>query len=355
MADQDFILAPSTVKVRFSVAPVINFTSYISLLTQVGELSGFSRWVEDTYAALPPERLEKHKIFTHVLYDAANFSAYRENIDIPDFLEKVRTQDPVEVRDRLLEHLGPVQDLIADRQRYLDAVQETLGKKYASKGMELDLSPFENVHPLLSDPPALLEFVAEHLQYMWETYIKDEWAQDLPTLEESVRAFSQLDYSGQTALEAARNVTGRDLTGIWDALDSATELIFVPSMHIGPYVSPYSVEDNQIYLIFGARVPQGIPSRSSDLSRSELLVRLNALADDTRLQILELLTQNEELCAQDIMNELNLSQSSASRHLRQLTATGYLAERRREVAKCYSLKLDQVDATLRSLKRFLRS
>jgi ArsR family transcriptional regulator, arsenate/arsenite/antimonite-responsive transcriptional repressor len=94
---------------------------------------------------------------------------------------------------------------------------------------------------------------------------------------------------------------------------------------------------------------------SPALSRSELLVRLSALADDTRLQILELLTQHDELCAQDVIEMLDLSQSAASRHLRQLTATGYLLERRREVAKCYSLNPQRVDDTLRALKRFLRA
>ena len=62
--------------------------------------------------------------------------------------------------------------------------------------------------------------------------------------------------------------------------------------------------------------------KSTALSRSELLVRLNALADETRLKIIELLTQNEEMCAQDFITMLDLSQSSASRHLRQLTHGG---------------------------------
>jgi ArsR family transcriptional regulator len=84
------------------------------------------------------------------------------------------------------------------------------------------------------------------------------------------------------------------------------------------------------------------------------MICLSALGDDTRLTILELLTHHNELCAQDIMNMLDLSQSSASRHLRQLTATGYLIERRREIAKCYSLNDERVEDTLRALKQFLR-
>jgi len=92
---------------------------------------------------------------------------------------------------------------------------------------------------------------------------------------------------------------------------------------------------------------------SSALSRSELLVRINGLADDTRLRILQLLVQEGELCAQDIITRLGVSQSSMSRHLSQLRATGYLTERRREVSKCYSLNTERIDDTLRALSHFL--
>ena len=84
-----------------------------------------------------------------------------------------------------------------------------------------------------------------------------------------------------------------------------------------------------------------------------MLVRLNALADDTRLSILEMLVAEEELCAQDFINRLDLSQSSASRHLRQLTASGFLNERRRDVAKCYSLNSERIEDTMKALKRLL--
>jgi ArsR family transcriptional regulator len=96
-----------------------------------------------------------------------------------------------------------------------------------------------------------------------------------------------------------------------------------------------------------------VPAGSSALSRSDLLVRLSALTDDTRLRMLALLSQHDELCAQDIMVQLDLSQSAASRHLRQLSATGYITERRRDAAKCYSLNRERVDDTFRALDQFL--
>ncbi|MEO0598195.1 MAG: metalloregulator ArsR/SmtB family transcription factor [Chloroflexota bacterium] len=139
-----------------------------------------------------------------------------------------------------------------------------------------------------------------------------------------------------------------------DRMEKADRLIFMPTAHLGPYISWGKMEEKTLFFFFGVRPPKNAPNRSVDLNRSELLVRLNALADETRLKILELLTEHDEMCAQDFINNLNLSQSSASRHLRQLTASGYLSERRKDVAKCYSLNPDRIDDTIRGLQQFLK-
>jgi ArsR family transcriptional regulator len=109
-----------------------------------------------------------------------------------------------------------------------------------------------------------------------------------------------------------------------------------------------------LYLLFGARQPQGTPNLSPELSRSELLVRLGALADDTRLRVLHFVAQNGEQRSPDIIRQLDLSQSAASRHLQQLSASGYLTERWREGSKWYSLNADRIDDTFRALSRFLQ-
>lgn len=62
-----------------------------------------------------------------------------------------------------------------------------------------------------------------------------------------------------------------------------------------------------------------------------------ALADETRLQILALLSWREELCVCDIMRVLGLTQSKASRHLRYLTQAGILEDERRGVWVNYRL------------------
>jgi DNA-binding transcriptional ArsR family regulator len=126
-------------------------------------------------------------------------------------------------------------------------------------------------------------------------------------------------------------------------------------VHTGPYVlrlGGHSYDAERI--VFGARVPEGAAVRSPALSRSELLMRLTALANDTRLRILELLAQAGELSTPEVIARLELSQSAASRHLEHLTATGYLIVRRHEGAKLYKLNPGRIDDTFLALKAFYR-
>ena len=158
-------------------------------------------------------------------------------------------------------------------------------------------------------------------------------------------------------LEAAQRVIGRTIGSeereFWEvALEDTERLIFVPCAHLGPYLHKFRSGDT-LWVLFGARIPEGVQVHSPDLSRAEILVRLGALADDTRLRILRLIAEEGERRSQEIMTQLDLSQSAASRHLKQLSATGYLTERRCEGAKCYALNTERVEDTLSALASFL--
>ncbi|MBM4285196.1 MAG: metalloregulator ArsR/SmtB family transcription factor [Deltaproteobacteria bacterium] len=63
------------------------------------------------------------------------------------------------------------------------------------------------------------------------------------------------------------------------------------------------------------------------------------LADETRLKILWLLMQRDELCVCDIMRVLGITQSKASRHLRYLSNLGVLSDRREGVWMNYRLSV----------------
>jgi ArsR family transcriptional regulator len=60
----------------------------------------------------------------------------------------------------------------------------------------------------------------------------------------------------------------------------------------------------------------------------ELAETFKALSDETRLQIMTLLLEQEELCVCDFVEALGLTQSKASRHLRYLYHAGLVEDRR---------------------------
>ncbi|MCB9456382.1 MAG: winged helix-turn-helix transcriptional regulator [Anaerolineaceae bacterium] len=368
MADQDFVLAPATVRVRLDLEPAFNAINTLMLLEQVDIRSGLSEWVVQTVAELVPERKRANRLILSLLGDAV--MPDRSWSSFPAFINHLATQDAVTLRDRAIAWCSDPKmgqkgyetierdALLASEAAYAGYMQRHMEQAYAQKGedheMHFDTALYAEAYALLIDPIALQNYIVTHLRAMWDDMLQADWERNLPMLTESVTAFQQLNYSGLTATEAARTITGRDLSATWEAWSD--EIVFVPSAHIGPYVLRFGWADSEVTrLMFGARLPEGVRTISPALSRSELLVRLSALADDTRLHMLELLTQHEELCAQDMIEMLKLSQSAASRHLRQLTATGYLLERRREVAKCYSLNPDRVADTIQALKRFLKT
>lgn len=363
----DYILAPQTITVNFALDPALNTFNNVMLLMQVAERSGFSEWIMRTAASLSPERKHILSLTGDGLYGGIIPDSSLPSF--PAYIEHLKQLDPVATRDKAIgwicsndkaaeynfEPLA-LDVVLNDRAAYVKAMRQMHEVKHGEKELEpFNENFYVELHKMIQNPRQMLDLFIENLRSLWDEFLAEDWERSQTMLRESVEAFQQLDYSGSTPLEAIRAVTGRDLTGHWDAtLGNARQITFIPSAHIGPYLTWYSDDETGIArIVFGARLPEGTRYESPALSRSELLVRLNALADDTRLQILELLS-NGELCAQDIMTMLNLSQSSTSRHLRQLTATGYLVERRREVAKCYSLNPARFEDTLRALKRFAR-
>jgi DNA-binding transcriptional ArsR family regulator len=208
---------------------------------------------------------------------------------------------------------------------------------------------------LLQDPKAWQDTIVTHLRQMWDQHLAAEWERTSAVVRDSVAAFETLDFTSNSNAETVCRIIRRDgVPDPWKSrLPDVEHLVFIPSPHIGPYVILMDRTGTTARIAFGARIPKGASVESPTLSRSELIVRLSALADDTRLHILDLLAHEDGLRAQDIIDRLGINQSSASRHLSQLAATGYLTVQRCEGAKCYSLKRDRIDDTLGDLKRFL--
>jgi DNA-binding transcriptional ArsR family regulator len=358
--ESDFILGPQKSNITVALEPMPNALNSLIMLNNVDELLGLGDWVVRTAASLSPERRHINRLVLEGMFYAVQPD--RRWPSFPAYINGLAALPADTLRQRLLVGSSrPHGDKVPAKQaaqapelaaalESADAYLAFLGRHFPPEAIDVALET-ETYH-LILEPARMQALIVEHLREMWRL-LAPEWEHAKPMLQEAVNAFQNHDFTKQSPFEAAQLICGQDLQPWWEKLfTKSQQVFFVPSAHNGPYLSKV-ISEQYLWIIFGARLPDGARSGSSALSRSELLVRLGALTDDTRLQILALLRQNEELCAQDIMNQLDLSQSAASRHLRQLSAIGYLTERWRAGEKCYSLNRERFADTFRALEQFL--
>jgi DNA-binding transcriptional ArsR family regulator len=346
------LLAPGTLNIKFSLDPVYNNLASLSMVALADTFPDLDEWVRQTAANLSAEQMRVHRVLFDILY-----SAFEPNEDWPSFpayLDHLGKHDPMLMRNRFLKHMFACSSehyTQRDRIMDLETFIAQIGRSEFDREIEYDL--FAQAHAFLNNPPTMRDTIVSHLTMMWHEALRAEWERTKEFLMHTIDTFRNHDYSNQSAYEAIRAVTGRDAHGNWQQILASTEtLIFIPSPHIGPYLMHYAYVP-VVRMIFGARLPEQVLRAPIEFTRTDILIQLRTLADDTRLRILELLLKEGELCAQDIITRLELSKSSASRHLSQLSATGYLVEHSRSgKTKCYTLNPERFQETIHFLRRY---
>lgn len=359
MPSPDAIMLPEVNLIEVRLDPVQTIINSMVLLSRSEEVSGLNPWIYETASALTPEEWDKHNLVMIGLHYAVVANRFWK--DFPSYLADLENTDPISLRDQILDFYIAYQPselegavLTGDKETLLDDVDlflEYLTGKFGTEYIDRDVET--RAFALLNDPVEMKDQITSHLRYMWDTYFQAEWERVKPMLEDAVLAFSGTDFSTMTRDELAKYIIGRDASqDFWENVGDRDTLVFVPSAHNGPYIGKFEYK-NTYGVIFGARLPEGAKVHAPDLSRNEITIRLSALADDLRLNILKVIAEEGEMKSQEIMDRLDLSQSAASRQLKQLSATGYLTERRCSGAKCYSLNEERVQDTLRAVEAFL--
>jgi DNA-binding transcriptional ArsR family regulator len=215
----------------------------------------------------------------------------------------------------------------------------------------------ERIFDEMTAGSAYRDRLADGIAHLWEHYLSEEWPRVRHMTETSAAAFASIDVPGESAEEQIRFITQRDsLPEDWiPTLREARRVVFIPSVHIGPFMIMLEYDGKTVYIAGHARIPEGATVQASELDRSDLLIRLDALSDETRLRVLELAADRGRITTQDVMEAFELSQSSASRHLTQLTATGLLSVDSSERTKKYQLNARRIDDVFGGLKKLLGS
>ncbi len=214
----------------------------------------------------------------------------------------------------------------------------------------------DQVLPLIADPAELKRRTIGLYDAVWNLVYRDARENDLPMLRSAAKQGAIFVDRGFT--EAYTSLTGQRVPDVLDRPPPTfTRITFCPSAYLGGFVSYIAYEPDLIVFFaapqlldrFGERdgTAPGPPSRPLT-DASELLEASRAMADPTRLRIIDLLLEGE-LYAQEIVGRLGVAQSAASRHLAQLERAGLVTVEARRGSKFYAVNPTRLDALASSL------
>ncbi|MBI5951274.1 MAG: winged helix-turn-helix transcriptional regulator [Chloroflexi bacterium] len=345
-----------------TVQPAINAFNSMVLISKAKDDPGFHEWVAKTREQMSAEELARHHLVTIGFHYA--ILPQSSDISFEAYMDELEVAPPSVLRERLLNAYGKVcmtdgckkekdkpvkwDEVLSSAESYVAFLKHRFGEEWIDVEME------SRAWQYVIDPAALKQLVTGHIRWFWKSHLRAEWDRVLPMLEQTAKAFNKIDMSNMTRAEIVQFVTGKELQGMkWAGeVEAAREVFFVPNAHMGPYIH-LTWATGDYHVIFGAHLPEGSDVQVPELDRAEIVSKLSALADETRLQILQMVAKNGEMRSNEVMDALKLSQPSISRYLGQLTANGYLQERRVNGAKAYTLNRDRIEKTLKAVSAFL--
>lgn len=355
MRDQRVIKNHAAPQLRIAAEPLLNILCSVCLLNQ--EVQNLSPWVDHTRSSLSPEDLRS----SDDCCGAASFVPDAFVGPFEEWLDRVAVLSVDRIGGQLMDAvLGKALRYlpgrsIPDRKRLMADPRDfaaLMREVYAAAGMEAPEDEIEREYRSLLEPAEWRDRTVAFLRRIWNDSLKDEWALRERQVEDTVRAFNEIEIPGTSLEEKLRYVTGRDsIPETWmSILSRMEEVVWVPSPHIGPYMLLFHHTDRSAYFMSRTRLPSGSSVHSVQLDRSDLLVRLAALSDPIRLEMIRMAAVRGAITTQTAMDELSLTQSSASRHLIQLSATGILTVDSGEKTKKYSLNIPRYEEIILSLR-----
>ena len=138
------------------------------------------------------------------------------------YLEDLEATPPSKLRERLLKsyaetcHTEEAQKIInqpVDWDEVLSSAKnyvEFLRFRFGDESVDEEVET--RAHEYVIDPAALKQLVTGHIRWFWKNYLQAEWTRVRSMLEESAKAFNQVDYGDMTRMEIIEFVTGKDVS-----------------------------------------------------------------------------------------------------------------------------------------------
>ena len=353
----DLIQEKPALQTEFLVSLAADMFSTMSLVHNPADIEGFDQWVYTTHSALTDDMLvdmtaililgNKSGVYTRWVKelprDAAAHRDFAAYIGWLNSLPVSRYQDLISGFERMLDkHCATLPDIAADSvaEKVRACYDEYLNDRQA-----------ERLLTLHGDAVELKAQVISVITRFWEQFYREDFSRHLAMMDRSAAYHVQQGHTGELPTVFV-SVTGRRFPKEDTDFERAERVIFVPSSHIGPYVmvSPCADDDTELMIHYNCR-PTGAVDSAEAPAIQDLFPPLKALADETRLQILALLS-GRELYAQQIVEALDISQSAVSRHLKLMVTGGILDVRREESMKYYVISERVLAALSEKLQTF---
>lgn len=307
-------LDPTPAGATIALDPPHNVLNSMALLTRTAQMRALPAWLHTTAAQMTPAARDTNRMLFEEL--ASTLAIETQAATFPDFLAALEDEPPAAMQER------------------------------AAAGTELSAE----ARGLTADPQTLRTTVIEHLHGLWKAALEGEWRRAERDLQGQLYALqrgaqSPDDSDPRRTLRNLWTYLGAEAAG---GAKDVRDIIYVPSPHTGRYVTSALV-GRTLRVFFHAPRHYAALFRASPVEPVELQSRLAALNDETRLRVLGLFEERDQLTAQDVMESLGLSQSTTSRALNGLRMF-LLSGRSGDTKKSYTLMPSQIDLTMRALK-----
>jgi hypothetical protein len=354
----DLLEGPSPLKIDYAVSLPHSLLATVGLMCAAPRFEGLGDWLREARAQLPADLRDElcllvtfpggYQRFTAEL--AAHLPPEASKMSFDPFLACLQAIPGIHyqlIGLRALARGASPLPAPADLIDILDRPDEWAA--YLSS-IESEAAP-ETVAALVRDGEGLKSRLIAALSRFWSEVYAEEFAATRPLMERSVAHHRAQAYN-MAFPDVFRTITGRLVPErLAELLPTITQVTFVPSCYVGPYVA-YTHQADKLIIFYNCRsTPAGIPADAAAIENTALYPPLKALADETRLQILALL-RDRELYAQEIVDQLGISQPAVSRHLNLMATAGVLRIRRDGNAKYYAIDgetLARVADALRAL------
>jgi DNA-binding transcriptional ArsR family regulator len=361
----ELVAGQPALRVETAVSLPLDLVSVLSLLYRAVPGSGLDPWLIEARAGLPDAvraDLELlHGFSGRLLYypeePVMRFEPLRPDRQVAGFEDLIAFMRALPATDYLemVEHA--LQRVYADREmRWRPPADEEAWRRTLLAA--ITTAKMEDVIALVADPAELKRRTIAMYEGVWNAVYREARDAEAPLLREAAKRGAAFGDRGFAEAYAA--LTGQRVPEVLDRPPPTfTRVAFCPSAHLGEFVSYIAYEPDLVVFFAAPQLidrSQGrdavgslsIGETSTHAPAPNLLEAARALADPTRLRMLDLLLEGE-LYAQEIVGRLGVAQSAVSRHLGQLERAGIVTVDLRRGSKYYAVNPDRLEAIAAAL------